>query len=112
MIYNSKAVTAQNIVLWQNRVPYKLKLNNNRCVNFSLSCITAAKMSICLQLWDEFTKEIQRVHAKAEDWVCLGFFCCGVFFVLFCFLDYILSLVNCLIHFSTERAWEIVTRVS
>lgn len=62
-------------------------------------------MSICLQLWDEFTKEIQRAHPKAEDWLCFRFFVVGggVFF-----FNYIVSLVNCLIPFYTERAWEMV----
>lgn len=55
-------------------------------------------MSICLQLWDEFTKEIQRVHPKAEDWV----------WFFYSFLNYIVSLVNCLIPFYTERAWEML----
>lgn len=80
MICNSEAAAAWNTIFWQNRVQYKLKLNINRCVNFSPSCLTAAKASICLQLLNKFTEEIlQRVHPKAEDWV--GFLLLGFWLV-------------------------------
>lgn len=106
MTWNSKAVAARNIIFRQNRVRYKLKLNNNRCVKFSLSCIRAAKKSMCLQPRGEFTKT-QRADPKAEDWVwflVLVIFCC---FGLV--LSYTVSLTCCLVPFSTEKAWEMVT---
>lgn len=58
-------------------------------------------MSICLQLWDEFMKEV-RLHPKAEYRVWFGVV----------FLNYIVSLVNCELLLSSERAWEMVRTVS
>lgn len=58
-------------------------------------------MSICLQLWDELMKEA-RLHPKAEYWVWFGVV----------FLNYIVSLVNCALLLSNDRAWEMVRTVS
>lgn len=106
MTRNSKAVAAQNIIFWQNRVWYKLKLNNNRCVNFSLSCVTTAKKSMCLQPWGELTKKLKEQIQKQKTGC--GFWLYFVVLVWF-FLSYTMSFICCLVPFSTEKAWEKVT---
>lgn len=67
VISNSEAIAAQNIIFWQIFwVQYKLKLNNNRCVNFSPSWLTAAKMSKRLREQSKSPEEIQSLHPNTE----------------------------------------------